>query len=144
MFRIHRFFLRSALVCLLLGVGLGVFLQLERALQSRPHDWWVVHLHNHLLTVGFFMQMVMGVAQWMFPRRPGVPKDAPATDPLAWANWSCLNAGLLLRALVEPFHPSEGTGPLLAASAVLQGAGVLLFIVVIAPRIRGPWAFPGR
>ncbi len=142
MYRIHRLFLRSALVYFLAGTALGIWLQVERAIDQRGHGYWMVLVHTHLLTVGFFTMMIMGVAQWMFPRRPGIPKEKAARDPLAWASWIALNAGILLRAGAEPFHPEEFTRPMLLVSAILQGLAVLCFVTSIARRIRGPWAFP--
>jgi hypothetical protein len=99
----------------------------------------------HLLVVGWLSQLAAGVAYWMFPRLPReVRLGGPAGSPrgpqwLAWAAYTCLNVGLLLRLAAEPFFMMGGPrwlAALLALSGVLQVAAVLLFGWLIWARIR--------
>ena len=61
--------------------------------------------HIHLGVVGFFLSMVVGVAYWMMPR-PGQLRQ----EGLEATTFHLLNAGLLLRALAEPWWRYTGTG----------------------------------
>ena len=142
MFRIHRLFIKTAIAYLVLGVGLGGWLLLRKAASGEggSHDLSLVH--TYLLLVGFMLMMVMGVSHWMFPRQPGVRKEAIARDPLAWGNYLLLNAGLLLRLLSEPLLPLPPARVALGLSGVLQVAGVLLFVRGIWKRVRAPSAVP--
>lgn len=142
MFRIHRLFIKTAIIYFVLGVLLGGFLLLNKALRTIPYPYALVTVHNHLITVGFIAMMIMGVAYWMFPRQPGTTKEAVAKDPLAWVNYILLNLGLILRAVAEPFYPASWTRGALAASAILQTLGVLSFVVGIWNRVRPPSTFP--
>jgi heme/copper-type cytochrome/quinol oxidase subunit 1 len=137
MLLLHRMFIRLALVFLLAGIGLGSLMQARKGLGLAPLPYAAVTVHNHLLTVGFMLNMVMGVAHWMFPRLPGATAVKAARDPLAWANLACLNVGLLLRAASEPWD-GHGWPAGLLVSAVLQPAGILLFVVAIWSRVRFP------
>ena len=60
-------------------VSLGLALLIE-ALLARPADLLpalsntALHLGAiHLLTVGWLLQLISGVAYWMFPRHPSAP-----------------------------------------------------------------------
>ena len=89
----------------------------------------------HLLTVGWLLQVIAGVAFWMFPRHPTVP---PRGDERAgWAALTLLNTGLALRLIGEPWQLGGG-GPAwpLATSSVLQFLAVCLLVRLLWPRIR--------
>lgn len=89
--------------------------------------------HAHILLAGFFMNMVMGVAFWMFP------PDRRMNEPLATAAYALLNIGLLMRGSFEwaqDEYQGEIYGALLGTSGVMQALGGLLFAFVIWPRVR--------
>jgi hypothetical protein len=138
MLLLHRTFIRLSLLFLLAGIGLGAALQVRGALGLAPWPYAAVTIHTHLLTVGFLLNMVMGVAHWMFPRLPGATASGAARDPLAWSNLVSLNLGLLLRVPSEAGRGQRGAGTLLVLSAVLQALGVLLFVAAIWRRVRFP------
>jgi hypothetical protein len=91
----------------------------------------------HLIVVGWLTQLIFGVIYWMFPL---ISKASPRGDPrLAWAAFICLNAGLLIRLVFEPWRAVEATawnGYALVASALLQIAAALLFVAVVWGRVR--------
>lgn len=91
----------------------------------------------HLITVGWLSQFIFGVMYWMFPI---VSKAQPRGDPrLAWASFICLNAGLILRALCEPWRviaPSPINSAGLVLSAILQTLAAALFVWGSWPRVR--------
>ena len=133
---LSRFFVKSALLCLVLG-GAIAGLALNGAgglpptlLALRPLAW-------HLLTVGWATQLIFGVAFWMFPHMPAGPPRGD--ERLAWVVFWTLNVGLALRALGEPLatlRPTPITGVLLPLAATLQLAAVLIFVLLAWPRVR--------
>jgi hypothetical protein len=73
----------------------------------------------------------------MFPHMPGGP--AHDNEKLAWLVFWTLNIGLLLRAIGEPLAAlgrAPIIGVLLPLSATLQLAAVLVFVLLVWPRIR--------
>lgn len=137
---IARSFIRASFVYLVVAFLLGALMMLD--------DWlsfsrWlqVVYLSQlHLLVVGWITQLAIGVAYWMFPRflREQDPRPR-GSDALAWTVFLCLNAGLLLRLLVEPFHlmdPQPWLAALVALSGILQAVAGLCFAWLIWGRIR--------
>jgi NnrS protein len=112
-------------------------------LLARPPGLWpglpdaALHLGAiHLLTVGWLLQLITGVAFWMFPRHPTAPPRGD--DRPGWAGFGLLNLGLLLRLVGEPWRLNGGPQWPLIASAVVQLGAVLLIVRLLWPRIREP------
>ncbi len=122
-------------------ISLALALLLE-ALLARPADTLpglpntALHLGAiHLLTVGWLLQLISGVAFWMFPKHPTTPPRGD--ERLGWAGLSLLNGGLALRLIGEIWRLGMG-GPSwpLVASALLQLLAVALLVTLLWPRIR--------
>ncbi|MBI4464177.1 MAG: hypothetical protein HY647_05685 [Acidobacteria bacterium] len=137
MLLIHRLFIKTSLVYLLLGGLVGGWMLLAQAgvLPSPASN--LVSVHAHLVGIGFFLQMVCGVALWMFPRKTGESREKAAHDPLAWATYFLISGGLAVRTLAS-LLPAGSGNTLLAASTFLQLAGILAFVVGIWPRVYLP------
>lgn len=115
---------------LLLALGIGVVLALRPAevpIGLRP-------TYLHLFIVGWITQLIFGVSHWMFPRESR--EEPRGSTRLGWMAFWCLNAGLLLRALTEPFADEGAGGTLLAASGCLQLAAGVAYATHIWPRIK--------
>ena len=133
--RLSRWFVRAGFVAL----GFALLLEL---LLARPSTLWptlpdaALHLGAvHLLTVGWLLQLITGVAFWMFPRHPTAPPRGDAR--LGWWGFSLLNLGLALRLLGEPWRLAyAGPSWPLAISAVLQVAAVGCIVRLLWPRVR--------
>lgn len=132
---LSRWFVKAGFVSL----GLALLCEL---LLARPGGLWpalpdaALHLGAvHLLTVGWLLQLITGVAFWMFPRHPTAPPRGDVRP--GWIGFGLLNLGLLIRLVAEPWRLGFG-GPRwpLAISASLQLAAVLLLIYLLWPRIR--------
>ena len=131
-----RYFVKCALIWLVLG-GIIAGLALSGAgglppllMTVRPMGW-------HLLTVGWATQLIFGVAFWIFPL---MGKPQPRGDErLAWIVFWTLNIGLLLRVVGEPlagFRPNTLTQLMLSVSATLQLAAVVIFVILMWPRVK--------
>ena len=91
----------------------------------------------HLIVVGWLTQLIFGVMYWMFPI---LSKAQPRGDErLGWVTFICLNAGLLVRAVCEPWRtlqPLAVNGVSLVISAILQVCAAALFVWICWPRVR--------
>ncbi len=136
---LSRWFVKTAMLYFLSGFTLGGWLLIQVDTPRQPLASVLQPVYWHLLLVGWLMQLIFGVAYWMFP---AFSKERPQRSPvLGWVTYGGLNIGLLLRIVVEPWHslaPQTGLGWLLGASAILQVLAGWLFIVNIWARIRGP------
>jgi hypothetical protein len=127
--RLSRWLARTALLYLLAALLLGVLMPLAGGDAAYLGGAWPVYIH--LLVVGWATQLIAAVAYWMFPRRE--PRVPPSDVP-GYVVYGLLNAGLLLRAFVEPVPERHD---LLPAAALLQLAAIVLFAATLWPRIRG-------
>jgi len=132
---LSRWFIKAGFVSL----GLALVFEL---LQLRPADTLTqlpdvaIHLAAiHLLTVGWLLQVIIGVAFWMFPRHPTSPPRGDAR--YGWWAFGLLNAGLLLRLVGEPWRLGfSGPAWPLVAAGLFQLSGVASALTLLWPRIR--------
>ena len=65
-----RRFLKTAIVFLLVGIVLGLYMPARRDLAGIWATPWWTSAHTHAILVGFVMMMIAGVALCMFPAPP--------------------------------------------------------------------------
>jgi len=67
MHRQARYFIRTALVCLLAASSVGAVVLLDQGLSVDSRIAALLPVFYHLLMVGWVTQLICGVALWMFP-----------------------------------------------------------------------------
>jgi hypothetical protein len=89
---------RASLVYLALGFTLGALLLWNKGLPFAPAlaHWLPAHLE--FLLVGWMIQLVMGVATWIFPRFGARPSPY-GSEAVAWTAFALLNVGVWLAGL---------------------------------------------
>lgn len=93
--RVSAWFVRAALCHLVLGFVIGGLLLAGKGVPLAFDPWPLRPIHIELLLVGWMIQLVMGVAVWIFPRF--VLRRAPQRSAVtAWLAFALLNAGVLL------------------------------------------------
>ena len=128
-----RWFLKAALVYLLLALGAGILL----AIPGADPISGIFPVYLHLLTFGWLTQLIFGVALWMFPKytvaRPR------GYEWLGWSTFVLLNTGIILRMIFEPLNgiaTSTLTGWMLVAAAILQWLSGVAFVANTWKRVR--------
>ncbi|MCK9210330.1 MAG: hypothetical protein M0P61_05770 [Ignavibacteriaceae bacterium] len=138
MFSTVRYFVKTSIIFLLIGIVTGLYLLIARNyFDSWPHPDFV-SAHTHLILVGSVMMMIMGVALWFFPR---AEKDDKLYKPdIILAAYFIITASTLIRFLsqvISAFVPSnELLKFLLTFSAVGQVLGIIVFFISMWGRIR--------
>jgi hypothetical protein len=136
-FRYQRLMIKTSLIYLFLGILIGFLTFLSSRVPELAwiSGWRTVHVH--LILVGAVIQIIMGVALWMFPRR----KEPPGwtTEREGMTLYVGFNAGTVVRSVFEPFAQS-GLLPyfLTLTGMVLQILSLLFFLFLIFQRIRAP------
>jgi hypothetical protein len=137
---IARAFVKAAFLYFVVAFVLSALMMLDRWLSFSRWLRVVYVSQLHLLMVGWITQLAIGVAYWMFPRFLKVQDSRPrGSDTLAWAVFICLNVGLLLRFVFEPFYlmgPESWLAALMVLSGVLQALAAVGFGLLIWGRIR--------
>ncbi len=132
---LSRWFVKSGFCCLALALVVEALIaRPQGTLPTLPDA--ALHLGAiHLLTVGWLLQLITGVAFWMFPRHPTRPPRGDVR--LGWTGFGLLNAGLLLRLVGEPWRLGfGGPGWPLIVSAGFQLLAIVLLVLLLWPRIR--------
>lgn len=128
-----RWFLKAALVYLVLALLTGIFLATPGTV-SIPG---LFPVYFHTLTFGWLTQLIFGIAFWMFPKY-SIAKPR-GHEWLGWATFILLNTGLIARIIFEPLHsgaPSIFTSWTLVAAALAQWLAGVTFVVNTWPRVR--------
>lgn len=142
MLPLARYFVKTSLFFLVLGLAIGAHMSATFFLRRIPPNHYLVVAHTHLLLVGFVVMMIMGVALWMFPKPA---KDDRRYRPgVAWVGYCVLAGATAARAAGEIAlgfggAESEARGVFLGlstAGGLLQAAGGMLFAFNIWSRIR--------
>jgi heme/copper-type cytochrome/quinol oxidase subunit 1 len=103
--RLSQWFIRLALLHLVLGFTFGALMLANKGLPLHPALWRLLPLHIELLLVGWTMQLALGVAFWILPR---FLTDQPrGSEAGAWLAFILLNGGLWLFNLGTFFGASQ-------------------------------------
>ncbi|MBK5186645.1 MAG: cbb3-type cytochrome c oxidase subunit I [Gemmatimonadaceae bacterium] len=132
-----RRYIKTAVGFLLVGLGLGGWMIVQRELLRRYPSAYEVSAHTHAIVVGFVMMMILGVALWLFPRPEKT--DARYRPTFAEAAYWCLTVGTGTRVVGELMRGvSDGTWLRwsVVAAGFVQIAGLLIFFHTMWSRIR--------
>jgi cbb3-type cytochrome oxidase subunit 1 len=132
-----RWFIKSALVYLVLSLLVGIPVAAQPIVDLGPLVGALTPVYFHLFMVGWVAQIIFGVAYWMFPRHS---KERPrGSEVLALLTYLTLNVGLISRAVAEPMLAvSSGAGWrwLLILGAVLQWLAGVAFAANTWSRVK--------
>jgi len=131
--RLTRWFLKAALLYLILALGMGILL----ALPAGKFLAGVFPVYIHTLVFGWLTQLIFGVALWMFPKYSSVKPRG--YEWLGWATFILLNLGLILRIIFEPLQniaASPLTSWMLVITAFTQWLSGVAFAVNTWARVR--------
>ena len=122
-------FLRAALIYLLLGFTLGALLLWNKGLPISSQLWRLLPAHIEFLLVGWTLLLVQGVAFWIAPRFHGT---RPRVG-LVWTALILVNLGVWIVA-VAPFLPS--VSGLTLGGRLAEVLAVVAFALHLWPRIK--------
>ncbi|HET9065096.1 MAG TPA: hypothetical protein VFN22_04670 [Gemmatimonadales bacterium] len=142
---IARRFLFAAASSLLVGVLLGSWLLLRRELAGVWPSPYLVSAHVHLVMVGAVLQVIAGVALWMFPRP--LRDDTRRHEEYGVIGWWLLTPGTFVRAAAEASKAWFGWSWLpgvVVGGALLQFAGIACVLFALRTRLRPSGAVSRR
>jgi len=139
-FKYQRLMLKTSLIYLLIGIMIGLLMFLSYQFKNLSWTYNLRVVHTHLILVGFVIQMIMGVALWMFPQKP--TKDISiekrfTTEKEGMILYLIFNSGIILRSFFEPFSRLNLICFYIALfGVILQIIAIIYFLILIYPRIR--------
>lgn len=123
-------YIRSALLHLLLGFTFGALMLANKGIPFYPALWRLRAAHIEILLVGWIVQLALGVAYWIVPRFWEPPRRGNRLG--AYLAFGLLNLGVWLIALQTIY----GLPPLLAVLGRVAEAGAAVsFAAHIWPRV---------
>ena len=132
-----RRFLKTGIAFLAVGLLLGGWMMVRRELAGVYPSPYLVSAHTHAILVGFVMNMILGVALWMFPRpEKGDVRYSPRAAEAAY--W-LVAGGTAARVLGELLRPVVGAAWLrwaVVLAGLAQIAGLATFFHTMWSRIR--------
>lgn len=132
-----RRYIKTAIFFLAAGLAIGVWMLVRRELYGHYATPFETSAHTHALLVGFVMEMILGVALWLFPRpEKGNVRYQPR---LAEAAYWLLTIGTALRVageLARPYVDALALRWTIVLCGIAQTLGLLLFFYTMWPRIR--------
>lgn len=127
--RLSIWFIRSALLHLLLGFTLGALMLSNKGMSIHPLLWRLLPAHVEFLLVGWTVQLVLGVGFWILPRFLGSRGNVKA----AWAAFGLLNLGVWLVAVGATL---AATPVVLLLGRVAEAGAAAAFVVHAWPRVK--------
>ncbi|HXF64825.1 MAG TPA: hypothetical protein VNK95_24575 [Caldilineaceae bacterium] len=129
--RASVWFVRAALIYLLLGFTFGALLLWNKGIPLAPQIWLLLPAHIEFLMLGWTVQLALGVAYWILPR---FQTSRGPTAPV-WMSFILLNLGVWLVGLA-PLAP--GATFLQLVGRLAEGAAALAFAIHAWPRVKPP------
>lgn len=132
-----RRFIKTAIGFLAVGLAIGTWLIIRRELFDHHASPYEASAHVHALFVGFVIQMILGVALWLFPR-PDKSDERYSPRLVSVAYWMLTigTAGRVAAELLRTYVDGLGIRLTIVICGVAQVAGILLFFFTMWSRIR--------
>lgn len=137
MHSLARLYIKTAILFLMLGLGIGGWALVRRELDGGYPSTYVISAHTHAILVGFVMMMILGVALWMFPRPAA--EDARYSPELAVLAYWCVTLGTAARTVGELARAQSSAMWLkwtIIIAGLLQILGLVVFFYTMWSRIR--------
>lgn len=137
MFTTVRYFIKTSIVFLLVGVISGIVMSAASSLWHIGIPQEIVSAHTHIILVGSVMMMIMGVALWFFPR-PEKEDTRYNPDRILSIFWlmAISTGGRFMLQVLDAFVDQPMLRVLATLAAVAQGVGMLLYFYSVWGRIR--------
>ncbi len=121
--RLSRFFIRAALIYLLLGFTIGSLILAGKGVPFMPLVWSLLPVHIEFLILGWLTQLALGVAFWILPRFASA--QPRGNERWSWAAFFLLNMGIALYSVSVYANPTGlGTG-----ARFLELLGFLAYLI---------------
>ncbi len=137
MFTTVRYFVKTSIIFLILGISTGLFMSFAKNVFEIGYGYDLISAHTHVILVGSVMMMIMGVALWFFPRAE--KKDKRYNPDLILIVYWIITLATSLRFIsqvVLSFHYVQWIRVAVTISSTFQVIAMLLFFYSMWGRIR--------
>ena len=137
MYSLVRRFIKTAVGFLAVGLLVGAWMLVRRELYDVFPTPYETSAHTHALLVGFVMNMIFGVALWLFPRPDKSDlRYSPRSAEAAYWLLALSTAGRVAGELLRPAIDARALRWAVVLFGLGQAAAMLLFFHTMWTRIR--------
>ena len=137
MHTIVRYYIRTSLVFLFAGLILGGYFIVSTYWLGGGYPALWVSAHTHVILIGFVMMMILGVAQWMFPRPLKTDRHySPGRAMFVYYLLTISTALRFVMELISPYSNVRVFEHLIVIASLGQLLAFFLFFYNIWTRIR--------
>jgi len=137
MFTTVRYFVKTSLVFLVVGILTGLYMSFAKYIYQTGYTPELISAHTHVILIGSVMMMIMGVALWFFPRPE---KEDKRYNPnlILFTYWIMTIATALrfIFQIISSFYFIAWVNIAIAIFSSLQVVAMILFFYSIWGRIR--------
>ena len=137
MFTNVRYFIKTSIVFMLVGILSGFYMLISRRLFGFGYGPSMLSAHTHVILVGFMAMMIMGVSIWFFPRAEKTDKRYSPT--LVSAVYLLMTIGTSFRftaEFIDSFITFSFINILIVISSSLQIIAFFIFVYTMWGRVR--------
>ena len=137
MFTTVRYFIKTSIAFLMLGLLSGLHMLYAMKITKSGFAPGMITAHTHMLLVGFVLMMIMGVALWFFPRAE--KEDKRYNPALIWITYFLMSSGTLLRfsfEILNSYLIIQFFDIIITISGTFQVLAIILFFYSMWGRIR--------
>lgn len=137
MFSTVRYFIKTAISFLILGLLSGLYMIAVKYLFNQSYPYSLISAHAHIILIGFVMMMIMGVAIWFFPRAE--KNDKKYNPDLILIVYGMMTISTFLRfasEITNAYLNDPISGKIVFTSSAGQVLAFILFFYSIWGRIR--------
>jgi len=137
MHKIVRWYIQTGVFYLIVGLAIGVWMIVRKELFGILPNRQLIAAHTHVILVGFVLLMIMGVAQWMFPRPS--KEDSHYSPYLAEYIFYTITIGVFIRTsgeIASAFTGSSFWRWMIVTGSILEVLAIIFFFYNMWTRIR--------
>lgn len=137
MFSTVRYFIKTSIAFLALGILTGLYMSFSKYLFNSGNTQELISAHVHVILVGSVMMMIMGVALWFFPRAE--KEDKKYNPDLILITYWIMTLSTLLRFIfqvIAGFKFLAWLNIIIAITSTFQVLAIFLFFYSMWGRIR--------
>ena len=137
MFTTVRYFVKTSIIFLVLGILTGLHLSFAKYISQVSYSQELISAHTHIILVGSVMMMIMGVALWFFPRAE--KNDKKYSPNLILGTYWMMTISTLTRFITQvigSYYYIPWINVTIAISSTFQVIAMILFFYSMWGRIR--------
>lgn len=137
MFTTVRYFIKTSLAFLVIGILTGLYMSFAKYISQTGYTQELISAHTHVILIGAVIMMIMGVALWFFPR---AEKDDKKYNPdLVLVTYWMMTIATALRFVMQvvgSYYNITWVNVAIVVFSTLQVLATILFFYSMWGRIR--------